>query len=90
MYKLNIKKEIYEQYGIIHGSGGNCDGSHFPGIYTKVTNDRVLEFLESNGTKSGNLMYEAKDKKSRHICNLQQKKSFTFHPLVISHKQDRK
>ena len=66
MYKYNSKNEIFEQYGTIHGSEESCDGSHFPGIYIKLTDNSVLEFLKSNGTKRGKPIY----RKGRHIFNL--------------------
>ena len=76
MYKYNSENEKFEQYGTIYGSGGLCDGSHFPGIYIKLTNNRVLEFLKSNGTKRGKLIY----RKGRHICNLLKKRHLPFAP----------
>ena len=52
----------FMQFGTVHGSPRNCDGSRFPGIYTRLTEETVLEFLKSLGRTNGNSVYVAGDK----------------------------
>ena len=42
----------YHQLGVGHGSIGRCDGSRFPGIFVRIDNPEVLEWL-SKVTSSG-------------------------------------
>ena len=42
----------YHQLGVVHGSIRNCDGSRFPGIFVRIDNPEVFDWL-SKVTSSG-------------------------------------
>ena len=55
----NTSEKLYIQYGVIHGSISNCDGSRFPTIFGRVTDKLNWEFVQSLGQVHGVTMYNA-------------------------------
>ena len=52
----------YIQYGSIHGSAEECGSSNFPGIFVRLTEPDVYDFIMSLGSINGNLTYQATKK----------------------------
>ena len=46
---INSTFQQYIQYGIVHGSIRPCDGSTYPGIFVRLTERYVWEFIHSLG-----------------------------------------
>ena len=44
----------FRQIGVVHGSAASCDGSRFPGIFVRLDDPEVLNFIQSEvfGTSS--------------------------------------
>ena len=44
----------FRQIGIVHGSAASCDGSRFPGIFVRLDDPEVLNFIQREvfGTSS--------------------------------------
>ena len=36
----------FRQIGIVHGSAASCDGSRFPGIFVRLDDPEVLNFIQ--------------------------------------------
>jgi hypothetical protein len=44
----------FRQIGVVHGSAASCDGSRFPGIFVRLDDPEVLNFIQRTvfGTSS--------------------------------------
>ena len=44
----------HRQIGVVHGSAASCDGSRFPGIFVRLDDPEVLNFIQREvfGTSS--------------------------------------
>ena len=59
---LNKTLQRYVQYGTIHGSVQKCSSSRFPGIFVRLTEPHVFEFLNTLGRSNGNVTYQASER----------------------------
>ena len=59
----------FRQIGVVHGSAASCDGSRFPGIFVRLDDPEVLNFIQREvfGTSSCKVIG----------------KSMTIHPIQI-------
>ena len=51
----------YHQLGVVHGSITSCDGSRFPGIFLRIDNPEVFDWLSkvtSSGLVTGKIFYQ--------------------------------
>ena len=54
----NLSDFRYVQIGVLHGSVNSCDNT-YPGIYSRLEEPSIHEFLKSHGKVNGNLVYSA-------------------------------
>ena len=61
LFRLTKVNETFRfiQYGSVHGSLENCGSSNFPGIFVRLSEKHVHEFLLTLGKKNGRKIYQA-------------------------------
>merc|ERR1711963_354335 len=59
-YNGNLSDYRYVQIGTLHGSVNDCENT-YPGIYSRIEEPSILEFLKSEGEVNGKLIYSTTD-----------------------------
>ena len=57
-YNGNLSDYRYVQVGTLHGSVNSCDNT-YPGIYTRIEEPSIFNFVSSHGRINGTLIYTA-------------------------------
>jgi hypothetical protein len=58
VFNRNLTDLRYVQIGTLHGSVNNCENT-FPGIYSRIEDPSIFEFVESFGQVNGRNVYSA-------------------------------
>ena len=74
----------FRQIGVVHGSAASCDGSRFPGIFVRLDDTEVLNFIQrevfgSNSCKVSGKIFKHKN----HLWALQYQPSTPFFCLRL-------
>ena len=60
----------YILFGSVHGSVESCS-SRYPGIFVRIADEEILEFVRNLGEKSGKTIYTASDNGTPYFTYLQ-------------------